>query len=83
MPIIIFQLTRAWGDVVIQTDPVISIDIANHKAASSSADVMTLIKSNIDKSLTSYGSDYSFKNTKFFGVKQRSLMLKAEVNLLD
>ena len=77
-----FQLTRAWGDVIIQTDPVISIDIANlAKAASSSAEVMTLIKSDIDKSLTSYGSDYSFKNTKSFWSKAASLMLKAEVNL--
>ncbi|HQW85338.1 MAG TPA: RagB/SusD family nutrient uptake outer membrane protein, partial [Ferruginibacter sp.] len=44
-----FQITRSWGDAVIQTDPVTSFDISNlAKAASPEADVMTLIKSDID-----------------------------------
>lgn len=77
-----FQLTRSWGDVVIQTEPVLSIDISNlPKAASSSADVMALIKADIDRSATSFGADYFFRNTKSFWSKAATLMLKAEVNL--
>lgn len=77
-----FQLTCAWGDVVILTDPVTSLDVSNlSKQASSAADVMTLIKSDLENSLTSYGSDYSFKNTKSYWSKAATQMLKAEVFL--
>jgi hypothetical protein len=77
-----FQLTRTWGNVVIINDPVYSIDISNlAKAASPAADVIALIKSDIDKSLTSFGSDYSFRNTKSYWSKAATLMLKAEVYL--
>lgn len=77
-----FQMTRAWGDVVIQTDPITSLDVSNlAKAASPAADVMTLIKSDIENSLTSYGSDYSFRNTKSYWSKAATQMLKAEVFL--
>ena len=66
----------------IQTDPVASFDISNlAKAASSATEVFNLIKSDIELSLTSYGSDYSFRNTKSFWSKAASLMLKAEVFL--
>jgi len=77
-----FQLTRTWGNVVIITDPVYSIDISNlAKAASTATDVMALIKSDIDKSVAAFGVDYSFKNTKSYWSKAASLMLKAEVYL--
>lgn len=77
-----FQLTRAWGDVVIQTDPVTSIDVSNlAKPASPAAEVMNLIKSDIDASLNSFGSDYSFRNQKSYWSKAATQMLKAEVNL--
>ncbi len=77
-----FQLTRAWGDVVIQTDAVSSIDVSNlAKAASPAADVMALIKDDIEKSLTNYGADYSFKNKKGYWSKGATQMLKAEVFL--
>jgi hypothetical protein len=77
-----FQLTRTWGDMVIQTDPVTTIDVANlAKAASPAADVMVLIKADIDKSVSSFGADYSFRNTKSYWSKAASLMLKAEVYL--
>jgi hypothetical protein len=77
-----FQLTRTWGDVVIITEPVYAIDISNlSRAASSTADVMTLIKGDIDKSVNSFGSDYSFRNNKSYWSKAASLMLKAEVYL--
>lgn len=77
-----FQMTRAWGDVVIQTEPVASFDIANlAKAANSTQEVMTLIKDDIEKSLQSFGADYSFRNTKSYWSKPATLMLKAEYHL--
>jgi len=77
-----FQLTRSWGDVVIQTDPVTSFDISSlSKAASPAADVMALIKDDIDKSVTNFGSNYTFRNTKSYWSKAATLMLKAEVFL--
>jgi hypothetical protein len=77
-----FQLTRSWGDVVIQTDPVASIDISNlAKPASPAADVMKLIKSDIDSSINNYAADYSIKNSKSTWSKAATLMLKAEVYL--
>lgn len=77
-----FQLTRAWGDVVIQTDAVTSLDVSNlSKAASPAADVMALIKSDIDNSVNAFGSNYTFRGTKSFWSKAATLMLKAEVYL--
>ncbi len=77
-----FQMLRTWGPVIIQTDAVTAIDIANlAKAASSEAEVMALIKSDVETSLTSFGTNYTFKNTKSFWSKSASLMLKAEVSL--
>src|SRR5205085_2556715 len=77
-----FQLTRSWGDVVIQTDPVYSIDISSlAKAASPATEVMALIKSDIDKSVTAFATDYSIRNNKSYWSKAATLMLKAEVNL--
>jgi hypothetical protein len=77
-----FQLTRSWGDLVIQTDPVTSFDISNlSKAASPAADVMALIKDDIDKSVTNFGSTYTFRNTKSYWSKAATLMLKAEIFL--
>ncbi len=79
-----FQMYRTWGGVIIQTDPVTgsSIDISNlAKAASDPTAVMALIKSDIDKSVSSYGTDYSFKNSKGYWSKSATLMLKAEVYL--
>lgn len=79
-----FQIYRTWGNAIIQTDPVsgASIDISHlAKAANSAVDVMTLIKSDIDKSVNSFGSDYSFRNFKGYWSKPATLMLKAEVYL--
>ena len=77
-----FHLYRTWGKVVIQTEPITSIDISNlSKAASSEAEVMTLIKSDIDNSVTNFGTNYSFKSNKSIWSKAATLMLKAEVYL--
>ena len=77
-----FQLLRTWGAVVIQTEPVIAIDIANlAKPAASPEEVMELIKADLDHSLASFGPNYTFRQSKSFWSKPASLMLKAEVYL--
>lgn len=77
-----FQMLRSWGQVVIQTDPVTSVNVGNlAKAASSVADVTTLIKSDIDNSVSSFGTDYTFRNSRSYWSKAATLMLKAEVYL--
>lgn len=77
-----FHMYRTWGKVIIQTDPTTSIDIASlAKAASPEADVLKLIKDDIDNSITSFGTNYMFRNTKSYWSKPASLMLKAEVYL--
>lgn len=77
-----FQMVRSWGKVVIQVDPVTQIDVANlAKAASSEEEVMQLIKSDVENSLSSFGADFSFRNARSFWSKAATLMLKAEVFL--
>lgn len=77
-----FQLLRSWGKVIIQTEPTTSFDVSNlAKAASPEDSVMLLIKSDIDNSVNSFGSDYSFRNQKGYWSKSATLMLKAEVYL--
>jgi hypothetical protein len=76
-----FQIYRSWGNAIITTAP-ITININNlNEAASPAADVMTLIKSDIDKSVASFGTDYSFRNVKGYWSLPATLMLKAEVYL--
>jgi hypothetical protein len=77
-----FQLYRAWGKVIIQTEPTAEFDIANlAKAASSEADVMKLIKDDIEASLSNFGTNYTFRQSKAFWSKPATQMLKAEVFL--
>jgi hypothetical protein len=79
-----FQLYRSWGKTVIVTDPTVDIDISNlAKPASTEAEVMSLIKSDINLSNENFGSDYSFsaKNKKGFWSKSATQMLNAEVYL--
>ncbi|MBK8880008.1 MAG: RagB/SusD family nutrient uptake outer membrane protein [Haliscomenobacter sp.] len=74
-----FQMVMAWGDVVIQTEPIASFDIANlAKAASPASEVLNLVKSDIERSLSSFGTDYSFRNSKSYWSKAATQMLKAE-----
>jgi starch-binding outer membrane protein, SusD/RagB family len=77
-----FQMYRTWGDVVIQTEPISTIDVANlAKPASSQEEVMQLIKADIDSSNVNFGSDYTFRENKSFWSKSATQMLKAEVYL--
>ncbi len=77
-----FQLYKSWGGVIIQTAPTAGIDISKlAKPASSAEDVLALVKSDIDKSEQSFGTDYSFRNEKGYWSKAATLMLKAQVYL--
>jgi hypothetical protein len=77
-----FQLYKSWGKAILQTAPTTAFDISNlARAASSQDSVMALVKSDIDKSISSFGSDYSFRTVKSYWSKAASLMLKAEVYL--
>ncbi len=79
-----FQMTLAWGDVVIQTDPIVSFDVSNlSKPASPASEVMALVQADIEKSLQSFGTDYSFRSQKGYWSKAATLMLKAEFFLWD
>ncbi len=77
-----FQMYRSWGKVIIQTEPTTSIDISGlAKAASTEAEVLALIKQDIESSNTAFGANYTFMNQKAFWSKSATQMLKAEVNL--
>lgn len=77
-----FHLLRTWGDVVIQTEPVVSIDISNlAKPASKAEEVMALIKEDINRSITAFGNNYGFRQTRSYWSKAATQMLKAEVYL--
>lgn len=77
-----FQLYRTWGNVVIQTDATFDIDIANlAKKASPAAEVMALIKADLETSIASFGTDYTIRSTRSIWSKAATLMLKAEVYL--
>lgn len=77
-----FQMLRSWGEVIIQIEPTSSLDIAAlAKPVSSEEAVMSLIKEDIDLSVTNFGDNYTFSNRKSFWSKAATLMLKAEVYL--
>ena len=85
-----YTLLKTWGGVPIILEPVGTIDPTDlSKARSSQEEVMNLIKSDIDASLTAFGSDDSFwVDSKNFWSKAATLTLKGDVyiwsaNLLD
>lgn len=77
-----YRMTTAWGDVVLQTEPLNSFDVSNlAKEATPASVVMDTVMADIEKSLSSFGADYSFRNQKGFWSRAATLMLKAEVYL--
>ena len=79
-----YHFLKSWGGVVIQTDPVLSFNIATlAKPANTLAQTTALIKADIDSSINNFGSNYSFNssNGKYFWSKAATLMLKADVYL--
>ncbi|WP_316821839.1 SusD family outer membrane lipoprotein NanU [Pedobacter gandavensis] len=79
-----YQLYRSWGNAVIVTDFVdaANLDLFNlSKAASPAADVLKLVKDDIELSLQNFGTDYSIKRNKGYWSKSATLMLKADTYL--
>lgn len=77
-----FQIHMAWGKAIIQTEPLGTIDISNlAKEASSEADVLKLIKDDIEKSVTNFGANYTYQNQRGYWSKTATLMLKGNVYL--
>lgn len=77
-----FHLVKTWGDVIIQTEPVVSFDISNlSKPATPASEVMNLINTDINNSLQAFGNNFSFRNQKGYWSRAATLMLKAEYNL--
>lgn len=77
-----FHLYKSYGDAVIVTEPIDEYIIDKlAKAASPAADVLALVKSDIDKSTEAYGNVYTIRGNKSFWSKAATLMLKGEVYL--
>ncbi|MBE7169481.1 MAG: SusD family outer membrane lipoprotein NanU [Williamsia sp.] len=77
-----FHLLRTWGNAILQTTPVSSIDISNlAKGASTQDEVTKQIKADIDSSVNNFGAVYTFRSQKGIWSKAASLMLKGEVYL--
>lgn len=76
-----YTLLKTWGDVPIILEPLVDIDPSSlSKPRSSQADVMDLIKSDIARSLSAFGSDDSFwEGSKIFWSKAATLALKGDV----
>jgi starch-binding outer membrane protein, SusD/RagB family len=76
-----FHLLRSWGDVVIYDSPSYGFKIDElAKPASPASEVMTFIKADIERSLSSFGNNYAFR-TKIKWSQAATLMLKGEVYL--
>ncbi|WP_372801717.1 RagB/SusD family nutrient uptake outer membrane protein [Lutibacter sp.] len=76
-----YTLTKTWGDVPIVLEPLTTVDPSNlGKARSPEAEVMTLIKSDIEESLRLFGSDNSFwLGSRVYWSKAATLALKGDV----
>ena len=78
-----YTMLRTWGDVPISTEPQTTIDPANiSRVRSPASEVMTLVKSDIEASLSAFGSDGSFWNgKKIYWSKAATLALKGDAFL--
>lgn len=79
-----FHLLRSWGDVIIYTDYTSgsTLDLSNlSKAASPAAEVMQLIKSDIEASEKAFGGKYEFTQGCQYWSSLATEMLKGEVYL--
>jgi hypothetical protein len=76
-----YTLLKTWGDVPISLEPISDVDpSALSKPRSSQTEVMSLIKSDIAASLSSFGSDDSyFQGAKIYWSKAATLALKGDV----
>ncbi|MFD0799184.1 RagB/SusD family nutrient uptake outer membrane protein [Maribacter chungangensis] len=76
-----YTLLKTWGDVPIILEPVGEIDPSDlSRPRASQEEVMSQIKSDIEASLTSFGSDDSFwAGSRNFWSKAATLALKGDV----
>ena len=76
-----YTLLKTWGDVPIILEPFTDVDPANlSRIRSPKNEVMALVKSDLEASLTSFGSDGSYwESSKVFWSKAATLTLKGEV----
>lgn len=76
-----YTLLKTWGDVPIIVEPMIDIDLEGlSRPRSPKADVMALVKSDLEASLEAFGTDNSFwLGTKVFWSKAATLALKGDV----
>lgn len=76
-----YTLLKTWGDVPIITEPLDNVDPSSlSKPRSSQTEVMALIKSDLEASLSAFGSDDSFFNgSRVYWSKAATLALKGDV----
>ncbi|QCX38614.1 RagB/SusD family nutrient uptake outer membrane protein [Aureibaculum algae] len=76
-----YTLLKTWGDVPLITEPLNNVDPSSlSKPRSPQSEVMTLIKSDIEASLSNFGTDDSFFNgSNVYWSKAATLALKGDV----
>lgn len=76
-----YTLLKTWGDVPIILEPLTTVDpAALSKSRSPQSEVMNLIKSDIEASLSAFGSDGSFfQGSRIYWSKAATLALKGDV----
>ncbi|MDD2244926.1 MAG: RagB/SusD family nutrient uptake outer membrane protein [Dysgonamonadaceae bacterium] len=81
--LIYYTMLKAYGDVPISTEPLVEVNLETlKKPRSPKADVMELIKQDIEKSLELFGSDNSkWLNKNIYWSKAATLALKGDVYL--
>lgn len=75
-----YTLLKTWGDVPIILEPITDVDPSTlSRARSPQSDVMSLIKADLEASLSAFGADDSFyQNSKIFWSKAATLALKGD-----
>ncbi|WP_430809654.1 MULTISPECIES: RagB/SusD family nutrient uptake outer membrane protein [unclassified Carboxylicivirga] len=80
---IYYTMLKAWGDVPINLEPVLEIDLTKlKKPRSPKSDVMAQVKEDIEMSLEYFGNDNSkWNNKNIYWSKAATLALKGDVYL--
>lgn len=81
---IYYTMLKAWGDVPITTEPLVKVEslIVLKKKRAPKAEVMALIKADIEESLKFFGDDNSkWLNKNVYWSKAATLTLKGDVYL--
>lgn len=76
-----YTLLKTWGDVPISLEPLTDVDPATlSKARAPQSEVISLIKADLEASLSAFGSDNSFfQGSRVFWSKAATLALKGDV----